>query len=105
LNLIKKISFDNEGIYDEKFYCNGQEISETQFVSIESDLKDYDEDYDFEEPCECVECCGCCNEEDELEDIIHNTVVDICNTDGCPYCIEDKIRIFMSDVLNYLDEE
>jgi hypothetical protein len=103
-NIIHKINFDKNGIYEEKFLYNGQEITSTQFIGLESDLKDV-EDFNFEDERNCAECCGCDCKENELEDMIHNTVVDICNTDGCPWCIEDKLRTFMSDVLNYIDEE
>jgi hypothetical protein len=103
MNLIKKINFDEDGIGNINYFCNGQQISLEQYDAIESDLFENDMDNEFEGNCE--ECCGSCCGEDELEDIIHNTVVDICNTGGCPYCIEDRIRTFMSDVLNYIDEE
>lgn len=98
MNLIHKIAFDQEGLYDEVFYCDGQEITEEQFMGLEADLKSEEE-----VQCNCPDCT-CDNEEEDLEDIIHNAVIDICNTGGCPYCIEDRIRLFMSDVLNYIEE-
>jgi len=64
-NIIHKINFDNNGLYDETYLFNGQEITETQFVGLAEDLKsDENEDYDFEEDCNCAECCGCdCGEQ------------------------------------------
>lgn len=100
MNLIHKIKFNEQNEIEETFLFNGQEITETQFVGLSEDLKsDFNEDYEEEYECNC-ECCG----EDNLEDIIHNVVADICNTDFCPYCVEDKIREFIDDLVDYLEE-
>jgi hypothetical protein len=74
MNLIRKINYDDEGIYDISYFNNGIEISFEDYIKIENaleeDFDDYDEcefakynyDEDYEDYEECCGCCDCCEE-------------------------------------------
>jgi hypothetical protein len=63
MNLIKKINYDDEGIYDITYFNNGREISFDNYIKIENALEEDFEDelaeYNYDnEPseCQCIDC-------------------------------------------------
>jgi hypothetical protein len=114
MNIIHKIGFDENGIYEEKFLYNGQYITQEQFEGIAADLKDdgycdyncedceihckYD---DVEEiQCNCPECT-CDNEPEYPEDWTDEMIAEyellqaqlelLLDTKGCPDCLFDLL--------------
>ncbi len=109
MNIIHKINFDEDGNYKETFLYNGEEITESQFRGLESDLKDENEfedyefeDYEYEEECQCCECNGCC--EEELDNMIFNRVIEIVKTNSCPVCIELALKDFADEIINWVTD-
>jgi hypothetical protein len=121
LNIIHKINLNEENIY-ETFYCNGQEITEAQFMGVLEDLKNESEE-DFEDDCfyNCEECESCiydeyedfeCGTEESCEkcdctdcepiskhpyDIIAeeiNEIMEMIYNESCEECLSNKLMSF-----------
>jgi hypothetical protein len=90
MNLIKKINYDDEGIYDVSYFNNGREISFEDYIRIENALEeDFEDDYD--------ECDGDC-ENCEFEECTYdgeNGLEQPCN---CADCMIDRYVEEISDL-------
>lgn len=99
MNLIKKINYDDEGIYDVSYFSNGREISFEDYIKIENALEeDFEDDYE-----ECDGDCEHCdlNEEnnksrhpyDVIADEI-NEIIEMVDNDACYDCLGEKLMDF-----------
>ena len=105
MNLIKKISYDDEGIYDITYFNNGREISFEDYIKIENALEeDFEDDYDDElveynyddddyEQCDCADC------------MIDRYVERISNLGLiCPCCAREILVSFYDEVFRRIME-
>lgn len=99
MNLIKKINYDDEGVYDITYFNNGREISFEDYIKIENALEeDFDDDYDDE----CDGDCERCELNDEKVsrhpyDVIAeeiNEIFEMINNDACDDCLGKKLMSF-----------
>lgn len=119
LSIAKNVYDDGEVEYfiQEVFADDGSTLQDDlSTIFIDSDLVDcidlnafdgeiicVEYDYEDEEYCDCENCCGCCDccdeeyedeitIEEELEDLLQNTLEDIENAEcDCDECIYEKI--------------
>jgi hypothetical protein len=113
LNIIHKINLNEENIC-ETFYCNGQEITEVQFMGVLEDLKsddvyEYEDNENFEngteEPCENCSCADCetieeCDCIDCTLDRYTKQIQEI--NGGCPFCIKRVLQDLMCCVVAHI---
>jgi hypothetical protein len=99
LNIIHKINLNEENIC-ETFYCNGQEITEVQFMGVLEDLKNESEE-DFEcgteESCENCDCTDCEPISKHPYDIIAeeiNEIMEMIYNESCEECLSNKLMSF-----------
>jgi hypothetical protein len=75
MNLIKKINYDDEGVYDVAYFNNGRELSFEDYIRIENALE-LEDDIDFEDDYE-DELAEYNYDEDELD--FGNAILDAIN--------------------------
>jgi hypothetical protein len=100
MNIIKKINFDDEGVYDITYLCNGEEIGFEDYIRIENALEENNDNCDGD----CSDCEFAGYEEDKPKqeikltpeeqyecDIFSDFTDRILESQGCPRCIFDAI--------------
>jgi hypothetical protein len=94
MNLIKKINYDDEGIYDVTYFNNGREINFEDYIKIENSLEEENEDdyNNYEDNgCDCYECTL-----DRYVARINEIAF------GCPHCIREILEDFVGEVIDHV---
>jgi hypothetical protein len=95
MELTVKTILNKDGQKISLYYIDNEEVTEAEY----DNALEYSEDYDT---CDgdCEHCDLADEEEQTIEDLIHETTANILDTHGCPGCIEEVLYDFYNMIVD-----